>query len=256
MAMSIIVGGRMTQQGKAAWLAAASRLGVEVSARAAERLAHYRDRLLEWNQKFNLTAISTPREIERLLLLDSLTVLYGRRADGSPLLHAGDRLIDIGTGAGVPGLPLAIVRPDVYVLMIESVGKKARFVQMMIEELGLDNAEVRTARSEDLAHDPALRGSAAVVTARAVARSATLAELALPFAKLGGHAVLPKQEPIDDEIQAAGRAIQLLGGRLQPLVRVEDPELPAGRLLLVIEKVGETPAKYPRKAGLPAKAPL
>lgn len=249
------MGGWMTQQGKPAWLVATGRLGVSLPKTAAERLLHYRDLLVEWNRKFNLTAISEPREIERLLLLDSLTLLLAQPG-GNPLLASSDLLVDVGTGAGIPGIPLAIARPDVRVLLIESVGKKARFVDLAIRELGLANAEVRCGRSEDLARDPALRGTAQVVTARAVARLATLAELALPFASVGGYAVLPKQAPIADELQEAGRAVQALGGRFQPLVQIEDPELPAGRLLVVIEKVAETPERYPRRAGLPTKAPL
>lgn len=210
----------------------------------------YAELLVEWNQKFNLTAITDTRGIEVKHFLDSLSVLLALRC----LPDA--RLIDVGTGAGFPGLPLKIVCPQLRLTLVEATGKKADFCRAVVEELGLKHVQVVKARAEEIGHDAAHREQYDWAVARAVAYLPALVEYLLPLVKLGGHALAQKGEDAPVEAQAAGRALKLLGGGLQKIIPVELPGVAETRYLVVCDKTAVTPGKYPRRPGIPTKEPL
>lgn len=233
----------------------ARELGVDLSPEQIERFARYQAEMLEWNGRFNLTSITEQSEVQVKHYLDSLTVLkalpppgHGRRAAHS--------LLDVGAGAGLPGIPLAIVRSSLRVVLLEATQKKCGFLEHVVATLDLSNVRVRCGRAEELAYIPGLRDTFDVVVARAVGSLATLVELCLPFARVGGRVIAPKKLGIDEEIEAARRAIQIVGGRLLPPVVVRLPVLDEERQLVVVEKVRPTPPAYPRRSGLPAHSPL
>jgi len=232
--------------------ALAASVGAPLNDEQLAQFAAYRDLLIEWNTRFNLTAVTAPHEIDRRLFVDALRMLpaldaCGRGADG-----AGGRLVDVGSGAGFPGLPLKIARPGWDVALVEATGKKVAFLIHAIAALGLDGARAIHGRAEDLGHDPAHRGRYDVAVARAVAALPALLELCLPLLRRGGVALFPKGASIADELAAGERAASLLGGRV-----LGAATLPGGETRLVrVAKVGPTPTRFPRRAGLPAREPL
>ncbi len=246
--------------GEGAWLMmealveGARQLGLGLTPEQLERFEVYYRELVDWNRRANLTAIVDYREVQLKHFLDSLTVLLvaGDGAGPSP----GATLADVGSGAGFPGLPLKIVRPDLHVTLIESIGKKTAFLHHIVETLGLSGVEVVTGRAEDLGHDPGYRETYDLSLARAVAALPALAELNLPFCRVGGTFVAQKKRDIAAELKAATRAFSVLGGRLREVRPVDLPGLLEGRSLVVVDKVAPTPRAYPRRAGLPAKHPL
>lgn len=233
----------------------ARELGLKLSAEQIECFARYQAELLVWNERFNLTAIAEPSDVQVKHFLDSLTVVKALPPPGKGRLSA-NTLLDVGSGAGFPGVPLAIVRPALKVVLLEATEKKCGFMEHVIAELGLENVRVRNGRAEDLAYLPGQRESYDVVVSRAVGSLATLAELCLPFARVGGRMIAPKKTGIDDEVASAANAIAKLGGRLAPPVVVRLPVLDEERQLIVVEKIRPTPISYPRRAPLPARSPL
>lgn len=226
-------------------IAHADRLGVTVDAEAVERFRQYRDLLLAANERFNLTAVTDPDEVELRLFADSISLLPHVPENAAHLL-------DIGSGGGVPGLALAIVRPRLLVTLLDATAKKVRFLAETADLLGLDNVSAIQGRAEELARGRLHRERYDAVTARAVARLVTLAELSLPFLTVGGRAILPKGSAAAEELDEARYAIGLLGGRARPLI-----ETPIeGTTLVVIDKRKPTPAAYPRTTGVPNKSPL
>ena len=230
----------------------ATSLGIELTPRQVEQFETYLRELVDWNRRVNLTAIVEPEEVRRLHFLDSLSLYQVL----SPLVVRDGRLLDVGAGAGFPGLPLKIAFPTLSLTLMESTGKKVRFLEHIIGTLGLDGVEIYHGRAEDLAHVPGLRGAFDVVTARGVAPLNVLAEISLPFCRRDGIVAVPKKGRIDDEIAEAARAIDLLGGRLLEARQVDIEGLQDDRCIVVIEKVAETPPKYPRRPGIPHKRPL
>lgn len=225
-------------------------VGVNLSARQLAGFARYEQELLEWNERFNLTAIRDPEGIRIKHFLDSLTCWLVMK-DSPP-----GRLADIGTGAGFPGIPLKILQPGLQLTLVESVGKKAEFCRHTVQALGLDRVEVLQARAEELGLDRKYRECYDWVVARAVANLNTLAEYLLPLTRLGGAILAQKGETGPAEIHAAEHAIQVLGGRLRILQKVNLPGIAEDRYLIVIDKVAATPTGYPRRVGLPAKRPI
>jgi 16S rRNA (guanine527-N7)-methyltransferase len=209
----------------------------------------YADELLRWNAHTNLTTITDRREIGIRHFLDSLALaqVWGATPPAS--------LIDIGTGAGFPGVPLKLLWPDLRLVLVESIGKKTEFLQHLVAVLDVRDVEVCTARAEELGRDPRYREQFAAVTARAVATLNVLAEYCIPLCQVGGVFVAPKSAAGEQEAQAAQRAIDLLGGQLGSSLPVQLPEI-EGRSLLVVRKVQPTPEQYPRRVGIPAKRPL
>ena len=226
-------------------LAHADRLGVTLDAKAVARFKRYRDLLLAANERFNLTRITDPDDVEVRLFADSLSLLP----------HVPDqasRLLDIGSGGGVPGLALAIARPDLSMTLLDATAKKTRFLTETADALGLLNVAAIQGRAEEIARDRNHRERYDAVTARAVARLVTLVELTLPFLRVGGLAVLPKGSAASQELDEARYAIGLLGGRARPLIETDIE----GTTLVVVDKRKPTPAAYPRNTGVPNKSPL
>jgi 16S rRNA (guanine527-N7)-methyltransferase len=218
--------------------------------RRASLLIRYRDILAA--APFNLTSLRTPEAIEQRHIDESLLVV--RALEAADRLPPGARLIDIGSGGGLPGIPLAIARPDISVTLLEATGKKAAFLEQTAHDLGLTHVRVLAARAEEAAHRPAEREAFDVATARAVAPLATLVELTLPFVQVGGVLAAVKGSRTEDEIAAAGVALQRCGGGAIQ-VHTLTVDVPTLRLLIV-PKVAPTPDELPRRSGIPAKRPL
>jgi 16S rRNA (guanine527-N7)-methyltransferase len=199
--------------------------------------------LLEWNKSINLTGITEPSEVVSKHFLDSLTVLEYIPATAKTL-------IDVGSGAGFPGLPIAITRPDIKVTLLESIAKKVNFLEECIDKLNLENVESMVGRAEDAARLPELREQFDVATARAVAHLSVLAEYTLPFLKIGGVFIAQKKAG-DEEITTAASALQILGGEI-----VSQKNIDETKQIIVIKKVKSTPEEYPRRAGVPLRKPL
>lgn len=234
--------------------AGAAALGIALDGERLARFARLRDLLLDWNTRVNLTAITTPAEVARLHFLDALTCVLALSAEerARPLC-----LLDVGSGAGFPGLPLAIAFPHWRVTLLEATGKKTRFQEAAIAELGLANAHALNGRAEELAHHKEHRGRYDIVTARAVAALPTLLEYCAPFARVGGVVIAPKKGVLAAEAAQGARAAILLGARLLPTISVTTPGLAdEGRALLVARQMRPCPLQYPRAAGAPQKRPL
>jgi 16S rRNA (guanine527-N7)-methyltransferase len=227
-----------------------SQLGLRLSPSQQAILALYERELMDWNTRFNLTAIRDPEEVHIKHFLDSLTCLLAMR--DTPL----GRLIDIGTGAGFPGIPLKIMLPRVQLTLVESVGKKAEFCRHVVNILDLQGVEVIQQRAETIGQDPAHRERYDWAVARAVAILPVLAEYLLPLVRVGGSMLAMKGESGPAEAHSAEHAIKLLGGHLRQLLPVTLPGVAEERYLVVIDTVAATPAAYPRKVGIPAKRPL
>ncbi len=213
-------------------------------------LITYERELLEWNQKFNLTAIRDVESIRTKHFLDSFSCVLAWKA------NAPHRLVDVGTGAGFPGIPLKILYPAMQLTLVESVGKKAMFCQHIVRVLGLEGVNVVHSRAEDLGHKTEHRESYDWAVARAVANLNVLSEYLLPLVKVGGIVLAQKGESGPAEAQSAEKAMKILGGKLKQLIPVNLPGVADDRYLVLVDKVAATPPKYPRSAGMAAKMPL
>lgn len=205
--------------------------------------------LIDWNERLNLTAITQPHEIAVRHYLDSLSLVPYLPADAKTVL-------DVGTGAGFPALPIAMVRPDLSVKAMEATAKKLMFIEHVADLLKLDNLRTLHARAEDAGQDSGHRAHFDVVTARAVARLPALLEYLLPLAKVGGVCIAMKGVTAQDEARDAQAAMQVLGGDLKEIVEIHLPEVEEPHYLVIVEKTRKTPSQYPRKAGTPTKTPL
>jgi 16S rRNA (guanine527-N7)-methyltransferase len=225
-------------------------LGLRLSRSQLSALALYERELVDWNNHFNLTAIRDPQEIHTKHFLDSLTCLLAMRE--SPI----GRLVDIGTGAGFPGIPLKIMLPNTHLTLVESVGKKAEFCRHVVKILDLPGVEVVQQRAEVLGQDPQYRERYDWAVARAVAILPVLAEYLLPLVRVGGRMLAMKGESGPAEAHTAEHGMLVLGGHLRQLLPVNLPGVAEERYLIVIDKVAATPGIYPRKVGVPVKRPL
>lgn len=223
---------------------------VKITGRQVLSFITYEKELIEWNNKFNLTAIRDPESIRTKHFLDSLSCILAWKA--SPPAH----LIDVGTGAGFPGIPLKLLYPSLKLTLVESVSKKAAFCRHIVEVLRLEQVDVIHARAEDLGRDPDHRETYDWAVARAVANLNVLSEYLIPFVKVGGTALAQKGESGPAEAQSAEAAMHLMGGKLRQLIPVNLPGVADDRYLILIDKVAATPPGYPRKPGIPAKQPL
>ena len=237
------------REARAALAAGARRLGLSLTPIQQQRFERYATLLREGKRSVSLTSLVDPVDVALKHVLDSLSLL--------PVLPTGPcRLIDVGTGAGFPGVPLAVVRPEIDALLVEATARKADWVAQTVDRLGITGVRVLAARAEDVAHDARLRGAFDVAVARAVAPLAVLCELCLPFVRAGGRFIAQKSaRGAEVEVPAAAHALDVLGGRLVEVRPVDLPELP-NRVIVVVEQLRPVPPTYPRRAGMPAKRPL
>lgn len=224
----------------------AARLGVTLNPDQEAQFERLAAALVEWNAHTNLTAITDPDGVHVRHFLDSLTVP----------VRPDDRVIDVGTGAGFPGLPLAIAYPTLRVTLLEATGKKIAFLEHVIGLLGLTNAAALHARAEDAGQLPAHRAAYDLAVARAVARLPVLLEYLLPLVRVGGRCIAMKGVTAHEEAESARRALQTLGGKLIGIETVMLPGVDEPHYLVMVEKTAPTPAIYPRKPGTPSKKPL
>ena len=231
----------------------AARLGLNLTADQQERFSEYSRLLVEGNRRANLTAITGWREIQLRHHLDSLTAVLAL-----PEWREGLRVVDLGAGAGFPGLPLRIVFSGIRLTLVESVGKKTAFLRDLVERLGLENVEVLTMRAEEVARFEGYRGQFDVALARGVGAMPALIEYALPLCKGHGKLLAWKGKDGPAEAEASANALNELGGKIAGLYSVNalSPPLPPDRWLICVEKVRRTPGRYPRRVGVPAKQPL
>ncbi|MEE0867533.1 MAG: 16S rRNA (guanine(527)-N(7))-methyltransferase RsmG [Clostridia bacterium] len=227
----------------------AQKLNIDIDEKKAAEFEKYKEMMLEYNKVVNLTAITEDDEIKEKHFLDCAALTL------CPELFEGCSLIDIGAGGGFPSIPVKLVRKDIKLTMLDSLNKRISFLRSVTEALKLDNAQAIHMRAEDGGQDKSLREQFDIATARAVADLSVLAELALPFVRVGGYFIALKGSDISQELENAKPAIKTLGGKTQ---EVREIVLPSGikHSLVVIKKLEKTPNKYPRKAGKPSKDPI
>jgi 16S rRNA (guanine527-N7)-methyltransferase len=225
-------------------------LGITLTTEQLNAFETYYLELMDWNQKINLTAITVVEEVQTKHFLDSLTAAAVIDFIDNP------SVLDIGTGAGFPGIPLKIAFPCIKLTLLEATAKKATFLEHIVQKLGLRNVEIVTGRAEVIGNNPLFREKYDAVLARALASLPTLAELALPFCRNGGIFIAYKKGDIAEELEQSGKAIEMMGGRLKEIVPVNPELFDDERYLVVIEKIFPTPPDYPRRPGMPEKRPL
>ena len=225
-------------------------LGIELDELAKKRFSEYKELLKKWNKKFNITAITDDIEIDVKHFLDSLTPFK------TELFEGKKKIIDIGTGGGFPGIPLKIVNNDLDITLMDSLNKRIRFLDMVIEELEFDNIEAIHGRAEELSRTPEYREQYDICISRAVASLDTLSEYCIPFVKVGGYFVSMKGPGYEEELKDSYGAINTLGGKVMDTIVVPIPNSDIEHSLVIIKKVKETPAAYPRGGGKPRKKPL
>ncbi len=225
-------------------------LGFDLTGQQLTAFQVYTELLKEWNQKVNLTAIRDNEQIENKHFLDSIsTIAFLKKLSISTL-------IDIGTGAGFPGIPIKLLLPEVNIILVESIGKKVGFCRAVIEKLHLEGISVIQTRAEELGQSLDYRERFDIAIARAVANLDILAEFLLPFVKLGGHMLAQKGHTGPLEAQKAEHAFQVLGGKMNRIEQVTLPGISEDRFIIIVDKVASTPTKYPRRVGIPAKRRL
>lgn len=225
---------------------------IELSSKQIEQYHQYYELLIEWNSFMNLTAITEWDEVVTKHFIDSLSLIKAV----PDLNYKSYSVIDIGTGAGFPGIPLKIAFPDLKITLMDSLNKRVKFLNEVINNLGLKDVEAVHSRAEELGQNISYRASFDLVVSRAVANMTVLSELCLPFVAKGGKFISYKSSKIDEEYDQAKKAIDILGGKYSSQVEFTLPDSDIYRNLFIIDKVLDTPKKYPRKAGTPAKEPL
>ena len=229
---------------------AAAEYGISLSDTQMAQYNRYFELLVEWNEKINLTAITEPKEVAIKHIIDSITA-YDKK-----IFQKGTTVIDVGTGAGFPGLPLKIFCPEIKLTLMDSLNKRIKFLQTVVEELGLKDVDCVHARAEEGARNKKYREAFDIAVSRAVARLPILCEYCLPFVKKGGHFIALKGMQYNDEVEEAVKAIKVMGGSHTEIRPVKLPELDDKRAVITITKTMPTPKAYPRKAGTPTKNPI
>jgi 16S rRNA (guanine527-N7)-methyltransferase len=232
----------------------ASKLGIQLDARQVDRFELYYRELIQWNKKANLTAITGHSSVQIKHFLDSLTIILALPA--KEMERPDFDIVDVVTGAGFPGVPLKVVFPRPRLVLVEPTTKKAAFLHHIIAKLELENTEVLNRRAEEAAHLPPYRERFVLALSRAVAPLPTTVELTLPFCGIGGRFIAQKKGEINNEINSAEKAIAALGGKSGEIKKIELAEFTDARYLVIIDKIYPTPAKYPRRAGVPERRPI
>ena len=223
-------------------------INVDLSEENIDKFCCFKDLLVEWNKKMNLTAITEENVIVLKHFIDSLTALK--------YIDNNKKIIDVGTGAGFPGIPIAIMKEDVKLTLLDSLNKRLIFLNEVISKNNLCNVELVHGRAEDLGQNKEYREKYDISISRAVANLSTLSEYLLPFVKVGGKCICMKGPDSDKEIEDAKKAIDKLGGKIIEIEKFNLPDSDIGRTIIVIEKIKNTPKEYPRKAGIPSKEPI
>lgn len=225
-----------------------SELKIELSEEKILQFYRYMQLLLERNEKINLTAITEPKEIILKHFVDSLTI--------AKYIRQGSTLVDMGTGAGFPGIPLKIYREDIKITLVDSLNKRINFLREIVKELNLENIETIHSRAEELSRSHKYREKFEIATSRAVANLTTLSEYLIPLVKEKGKCICMKGPDIEEELEKGRKAIQVLGGKISDIDSFKLPKSNIRRTIVTIEKIEKTPIKYPRKPGIPAKNPI
>ncbi len=234
-------------------IAGARELQISLRTEHLDALRTYQQQLIEWNQLFNLTAITDETGIQIRHFLDSLSCLLALES-GENL--ADKRIIDVGTGAGFPGIPLKIMCPLMKLTLLEATTKKTRFLQHIVDELGLEDVTIIHGRAEKLGHDTAHRQQYHWALARAVADLPVLMEYLLPLLRVSGRALAQKGESAPAEVHRTDYALNQLGGQIRRLIPVDLRGINETRYLVLVDKIAATPKRYPRRPGMPSRRPL
>ena len=224
------------------------KLNLTLTEEQIEKFYNYMNLLIEWNKKINLTAIVEPKDIILKHFIDSLTI--------EKYIKKGENIIDVGTGAGFPGIPLKIAREDLKITLADSLNKRINFLNEVINKLNLKDIETIHTRAEELGKNKKYREKFDVATSRAVANMSTLSEYLIPFVKVKGRCICMKSSDIDTELENAKKAINILGCKIESKDKFDLPNSDLGRSVIILRKVKNTPSKFPRKAGTPAKEPI
>ena len=223
-------------------------LGITLSEMQLKQFYTYMNLLIDWNKKINLTAIVEPNEIILKHFVDSLTILK--------YISDGTKIIDVGTGAGFPGIPLKIAKPSIEIVLLDSLQKRINFLEEVIKQLHIEKIKTIHSRVEDFGKDQKYREKFDMATSRAVANLSTLSEYLLPLVKVGGKVISMKGSFIGEELENSKNALNILGGKIEKIEKLNLPNSDMNRNILIINKIKNTPNKYPRKAGEPSKKPL
>lgn len=226
----------------------AKKIKVTITDPKAEQFFRYMNLLREWNEKMNLTAITEPNDIILKHFVDSVTIL--------DYIKKGANVIDVGTGAGFPGVPLAILREDIQITLVDSLKKRVNFLNEVTNTLGLTQVESIHARAEELAQSEDYRERYDIVTSRAVANMSTLLEYMIPFCKIDGVCICMKGSNVEEELKKSEKAARILGGRLEKREEFFLSNQENKRNIILVRKITYTPKQYPRKQGKPAKEPI
>ena len=225
-------------------------LSISLNEKQVEQFIKFYELLVEWNKVMNLTGITEYNEVVEKHFVDSLSIV--KAVDIANV----DSVIDIGTGAGFPGIPLKIAFPHLKITLLDSLNKRIKFLNAVIEELGLEDISTIHGRAEDFAKQDAYREKYDLCVSRAVANLSTLSEYCLPYVKINGMFVPYKSGDIEEELNNSKKAVQILGGKIEDTFKFELPGTDIGRSFVKIKKIKNTGKKFPRKAGLPSKEPL
>ncbi len=226
----------------------AEQIGINLSELQINKMHKYMNLMLEWNEKMNLTAITEEKEIIQKHFIDSLTIVK--------YIEGNAKIIDVGTGAGFPGIPLKIVREDLDITLLDSLNKRIKFLDEVINEIELKGIKTVHARVEEFGKDKEYRENFDYATSRAVANLATLSEYMLPLVKKCGKCICMKGSNVESELKESKKAIEVLGGTIQKIESFNLPFSDISRNIIIINKIKETPLKYPRKPGMPSKEPI
>ena len=223
-------------------------IDIQFTVEQLDKFYKYMQMLIEWNEKINLTAITAPDDIILKHFIDSLTILKE--------ISPGAKVVDVGTGAGFPGIPISIMNETIKITLVDSLNKRLIFLQEVIKELKLQNVKIIHARAEEFGQDKKYREGFDVATSRAVANLSTLSEYLIPLVKVNGKCICMKGPDTNEEINQAEKAIDVLGGKIKSVKEFVLPKSDIKRTIIIIDKINSTPKKYPRKPGTPSKEPI